>query len=90
MTITLKTQALCNSSAAYPSYTFAGRPRTPKPVTRKTDPVIGYFSLSSFVDPCTPHVTYSSSKFFPPKQHEVVLLAGMSTVFNCLPARLNI
>ena len=70
----------------HPLYTYAGIPLNPKPVTLNTDPASGVASFSVSDIPCLAQVTKSSSRFLPPQQQEVVLLAGIRTVCSSLPA----
>ena len=64
---------------------YADLPLKPSPVTLNTDPASGVSAFSSSVINCVAHVTYSSSKFLPPQQHDVILLAGNFTDVSSLP-----
>lgn len=65
----------------YPLYTLAGCPLTPSPVTLNKEPVRGKSSLQQ--------VTKSSSKLLPPKQHDVILCAGIVIVLICFPVNIK-
>ena len=68
-------------------YTDPGVPFTPNPVTLKTDPASGYFAFSSGFVPWAEEVTNNSSKFGPPKQHEVILGTGRFTLCSTVPVQ---
>ena len=60
-------------------YPFDGNPYAPNPVTSKTLPVYGSFSLSSLLIPTAAVVTYNVEKSSPPKQQEETCRLGMAT-----------